>query len=255
MFVLFSAVANVPFIECDDQTYDDQVYVFSDEKDLQRYAQIYTKEKYALKGVNYPRAQLSKLFEQLYCLGVDTLQVVDGGAPVTVKLADLAEPPAYPNLPNPEIPTMNPELQLSAAYFMQELRRPVERDTKEKKRLRELEEEMAVNLMRSKFIVVFDITQVKGKWKPGEKTNKLRIPLVKNKSGKTFQPVYTDFSEFRRFSEKNRGMRMGIQVVDYDLLAKMLAKGADGFVFNPGGFNMVLSRGQLERMKERYGEN
>ena len=255
VFVLYSASRNVPFVECDETTFDDQVYVFTTQEDLQRYAQIYTKEKYALRGMNFPKAQFSRLFEQLYCMGIDTLQVVDGGAPVKVSLDELSEAPDYSNIPLKDIPPTNPGLQLSATYFLQELLRPVERGTKEKKHLREMEEEMAVNLLRSKFIMVFDVLKTKGKRAPGDRREAWRVPLIKNKAGKSYQPLYTDYFEFRKFYDKNRGARLGMHVVGYDDLEKVLSKGAEGFVFNPSGFNLILSREQIVQMKTRYAKD
>ena len=251
VFVLYSGGGNVPFVECDDITYDDQVYVFTTPEDLQRYAQIYTKEKHNLKGMNYPQAQFPRLYEQLYCMGIDTLQVVDGGAPIRVSLEDLAAPPDYSDLPVKNIPTSNPGLQLSATYFLQELRRPVERDTKEKRRLKEMEEETAVNLLRSRFIVTMEMPPAKG---AGGRKPAWRISIVKNKTGKAYQPVYTDYFEFRKFNEKNRGARIRMKVVTYDELEKALVAEAEGYVFNPAGFNLILNRDQIAQMKKRYGK-
>ena len=127
----------------------------------------------------------------------------------------------------------------------------MERDTKEKKRLKEMEEEMAVNLLRSRFIVTMDMPAVKG---AGGKKPAWRISLVRNKSGKAYQPVYTDYFEFRKFNEKNRGARIRMKVVGYDDLEKELAKNAEGYVFNPAGFNLILNRDQIGQMKKRYGK-
>lgn len=51
-------------------------------------------------------------------------------------------------------PLINPTLQLSGIYFMQELRRPVEKE--EHKNLRALEEELIANLKKSHFLVAME---------------------------------------------------------------------------------------------------
>ena len=40
--------------------------------------------------------------------------------------------------------------------------------------------------------------------------------------------------------------------VSYDDLPKYLIKDAKGFVFNPAGFNLTLTREQMEQMKKNY---
>ena len=114
-----------------------------------------------------------------------------------VELEQLAPKPDLEALKAEAIPKLNPELQLTALYFLQELRRPVERTQAEKKQLRDLEEEMAVNLMKSRFIVAVDITDLEGEWNPKEGNQKVKIPFVKNKEGDIFQPCYSDMGEFK----------------------------------------------------------
>ena len=140
---------------------------------------------------------------------------------------------------------MNPQLQLTALYFLQELRRPIERDLEAKKRLRSLEEEMAANLMRSRFIVTMDLTENGGDLKPGAKNQKVKIPYVKNKNGDIYQPCYTDFGEFQKFNAKNKDAKMRLSAVSYDDLPKYLVGQAKGFVFNPAGFNLILTKEQM----------
>ena len=45
-----------------------------------------------------------------------------------------------------------------------------------------------------------------------------------------------------------------MKVVGYDDLEKELAKNAEGYVFNPAGFNLILNRDQIGQMKKRYGK-
>ena len=43
IFVLFSQTTKLPFVECDEESFDDQVYVFTDEERTKEFARKYTK--------------------------------------------------------------------------------------------------------------------------------------------------------------------------------------------------------------------
>ena len=63
--------------------------------------------------------------------------------------------PDYNKLPEKQRPILNPQLQLSAIYFLQELRKPgVEPD---KEALKELEEEMSVDLVKSTYLMPVEV--------------------------------------------------------------------------------------------------
>lgn len=252
IYVLFSQMTKLPFVECDEETYDDQVYVFTEEGRTQEFAKKYTNEKILLAAAKIPNAQIKGFLSSLYAIGVNALVVQDEGAPVRVELEQLMPRPDLDALMNDKIPRVNPQLQLTALYFLQELRRPIERDLEAKKRLRSLEEEMAANLMRSRFIVTMDLTENGGDLKPGAKNQKVKIPYVKNKNGDIYQPCYTDFGEFQKFNAKNKDVKMRLSAVSYDDLPKYLVGQAKGFVFNPAGFNLILTKEQMELMKKNY---
>jgi hypothetical protein len=249
IFVLYSQTTKQPYVECDEETFDDQVYVFTDEDRVKEFAKKYTEEKILLAAVKMPNSQIKGFLTTLYAIGVNALIVQDEGAPVRVELEQLLPRPDMAAMEKDKIPRMNPELQLTAIYFLQELRRPIERDLEAKKRLRALEEEMAVNLMRSRFILVLDMEE---NGKPAEKNRKAKIPYVKNKKGEIFQPCYTDFGEFQKFNAKNRNMKLKLAAVAYDDLPRYLVGEAKGFVFNPAGFNLILTPEQMEQMKKNY---
>lgn len=251
IYVLFSTATNLPFVECDQTTFLDQIFAFTKQDTLQQYAKIFTKEHYGLRALQFPNDKFQVLFDQMYAMGADTIQFVDEGAPVTLSLSDLAEESDYPALAE-GIPTTNPEFQLTAAYFMQAARRKMERTDEDQRHLRELEEEMAVNMVRSKFIVAFETSRVKGRWNPADRNQKVGIPYIKNKAGKVFYPVYSDFFEFRRFNAGSRNLKLSITAVDYSALPKLLHKPAEAFVFDPASINLVLNPDQLAEMKRRY---
>ena len=256
LYILFSAVTHLPFVECDDKTFDDQVYVFTSEEMTQAFAKGYTAQKIMLQAVRISAPMFKGFFESLYQYDITAVMLQEEGAPVRIPLSDLAEKPEMNTEEAKKIPVSNPSLQLTSMYFMQELRRPVkERDEEEKKQLLALEEEMAHNLLRSRFIVTFDTSRVQGEWNPKDKSARVGIPMIRSKDEHSFQPVYSDITEFRRFAAKTKDKRkMRLVPVDYPDLKRFLTKEAEGFVFNPAGFNLILTRKQMERLERLYGK-
>ena len=194
IYVLFSQMTKLPYVECDEETFDDQVYIFTEEVRTQEFAKRYTEDKILLAAAKIPQAQIKSFLASLYAIGVNALMVQDEGAPVRIELEQLMPKPDIEALCNDKIPKMNPQVQLTALYFLQELRRPVERSVEDKKRLRSLEEEMAANLMRSRFIMAVDLSEVKGEWNPADRNQKVKIPYVKNKKSEnmssTLVPIF-----------------------------------------------------------------
>lgn len=254
IYVLYSGVTHLPFIECDEETFDDQVYIFTTAEMAKEFAHPFTLDKILLQAVQIPKQMIGSFMKSLYLYDVNAVMIQDKGAPVRVQLEQLAEKPDLEPMINDRIPRANPALQLTAIYFMQELMRPVARNPEERKHLRSLEEEMAHNLLRSRFIVTFDVTGIKGKWNPADKSQKVRVPLVKTKGGKMYQPVYTDTGEMQRFNRRNKGMKLEMTAVPYEKLTDFLVKESGGFVFNPSGFNLVLTSEQVKNMSKVYGD-
>lgn len=254
IYVLYSALTHCPFVECDPETFDDQVYIFTTKEMTQAFAHPYTLDKYLMQAVKVDKGMIMPFLRTLYLYGVNAVMYQEEGAPIRIQLSDLVEKPDIDALRNDKIPRANPELQLTALYFMQELTRPIEHNQEEKKHLHDLEEEMAHNLFRSRFIISFDVSEIEGKWDPTDKNQKVKVPLVKTKAGKTFQPIYTDFGEVQKFNQRNKGVKLELTPITYDRIPGFLVKESEGFVFNPAGFNLVLTGDQIRQMAERYGE-
>ena len=86
IFVLFSQTTKLPFIECDEETFDDQIFVFTEEERVKEAGQKYVKEKIALMAVKIPQAQIKAFLSGLYSVGVNALMVQDEGAPARAEL-------------------------------------------------------------------------------------------------------------------------------------------------------------------------
>ena len=117
IFVLFSQTTRLPFIECDEETFDDQVYVFTDEERIKEAGQKYLKEKIALMAVKIPQAHIKAFLSGLYSVGVNALMVQDEGAPVRVELEQLVPKPDLEEANKGPVPKLNPELQLTRPVF------------------------------------------------------------------------------------------------------------------------------------------
>ncbi|MEE8885195.1 MAG: SseB family protein [Eubacteriales bacterium] len=253
IYVLYSAYTHCPFIECDEETADDQVYCFTTKEMTNTFAHPYQLEKILLQAVQVPQKMMKSFFQNLYLYGVNAIMIQDEGAPVRVQLSQIAEKPDLEAMKNDKIPRANPELQLTGLYFMQDLMRPVERTQEEKRHLHDLEADMAHYLLNSRFIVTADVTKINGKITK-ENIHSAGVPLVKTKSGHVYQPIYTDFVELQKFNHKNKGMKLEMITVTYDKLKDFITPQSEGFVFNPAGFNLVLNRDQLDAMQRRYAE-
>ena len=144
-------------------------------------------------------------------------------------------------------PLFNSTLQLSGIYFMQELRRPVKKE--ERKNMRELEEELIANLLKSDFLIAMD--------KDPEDPHKVNIPFL------TFQPVncrpalncnicsvisFSDIMEFEKFA---KGKKLRAARVPFAKLPDVLIPQAKAMVVNPMGINLILDKEQLNKILKR----
>ena len=48
MYAVYSAVTKMPFATCDEETFNDQVWVFADKEKVQEFSKKYTEEKILL---------------------------------------------------------------------------------------------------------------------------------------------------------------------------------------------------------------
>ena len=62
MFVSFAQTTRMPFVECDEETFDDQVYLFADEDDAKNWAREYGEKNIPLTGWCFTMARDSPIF-------------------------------------------------------------------------------------------------------------------------------------------------------------------------------------------------
>lgn len=98
------------------------------------------------------RRTTPRFYGTLYAIGVNSVVWVDGENQIEVELTKIARQADFSQLEPKKQPLFNSTLQLSGIYFMQELRRPLKKEERTAN-MREMEEELIVNLKKSEFLV------------------------------------------------------------------------------------------------------
>lgn len=242
VFVPFSRITNMPYVVCDEKTFNDQIWVFTGEDTAKGFVKSREIEKIPVALVKYENKQFLHFYSGLHAMGVNEVIFVNENKMAKIPLKLIVTQPDYSSVPEKNRPAVNPQLQLSGIYFMQEGRRPIPQE--EKKNLKELEEEMAINVTRATYMVAVSIEGTREDGKPN-----MLIPLIKSKDGESFQPAFTDANEFNKFNTENK-----FTAIKTDLagLEKMLVENSKGIVINPRGFNLVILREQLSQLQTRF---
>jgi hypothetical protein len=236
----------MPFVVCDPETYNDQVWIFDTNEQLQEFAKPYTEKKILLKGIQYPNKAFLGFFSMLYSIGVNELVFVSEAGQETLELAELVRKPDYSNRPKEQQPIQNPELQLTGLYFMQEASRPIPNEEKD---LKDLEEELAANMVKAKYIVPIELLEGPESDDEKLKNRKYRLPILKNKKEEVFQPAFTDPMEMAKFNRENKFKAL---VMPFSSLSKAVISESKGFLLNPGGYHIAMPKELLEGLTKRF---
>lgn len=241
-----SRATNLTFAQCDETTFDDEAYLFSAETDAVDFCKALNDDGYPTVVTKVEREQMQRFYTALYLTGINRIAFHNGTGFSYLPLEEIVtirKPEENPKTP----PVSNTALQLTAVYFLQELRRPGldAKNPEHIKRVRELEQELMADLVRSRFILALDVTDITGRLDLKKPNPDLKMPYLKNPSGDILQPVFSDLWEFEKFREKN-GRRLQPVTVLFQGLIPAMIKEAKGYALNPSGFNLVLMKDKLE---------
>lgn len=244
LYVIFSQYTRMPYIECDEETYDDQIHIFSSEAEIQEFAKEYTEKKILLMAKKLPKSQAAAVFSSMFGMGINAIIFHHNGTKARLQLEEVAKKPDMEKYAKAQMPIMNPTLTLSVLYFLEEAYRPVEHD---KKMLKELEDEMIANLARSRYIIAMSAAKPGEKLDPKNPKQAKGVNYIKDKDGQFYLPVFSTMSEFQGFyREKADGM--GMLVLNFEQLTKSLKPDAKGLVLNPAGYRLQISKEQIDKI-------
>lgn len=235
IYVLFSKATNMPYVVCDPETCNDQVWVFSDERFAKKAVFEELQKKRELLIMKIENKQFLGFYLNLYPMGVNELVVDRGVNSLCVELKTLVTKPDYTKLPAEKRPVINPELLLTAVYFAQERNMP--EDIRDNSELKDLEEEMLVNLKRGRILIPVQVPEGK-EVKPED----MKIPYLKMENGDAYQPVFSDGNEFQKF---NKEQKLRAIAVDGGKLSKFINKEVKGILLNPASVRLAIPRAKI----------
>ncbi len=242
LYVIFGVGTRLPFVTCDEEDFTDQIWAFVEEEKAKHYVDV-RRENFQdiLAVVKVNKEQLLQFFSGLYSCGIDIIMFQEEERLTKLPLNKLVVQPDFSMIPENKRPLFNPQMQLSGIHFMQEMHRK-ERNAQA---LHDYEEEMAVNIVRSRFLVPHEI---EGDAPLADGSN-IRIPCVTNKDGQMFQPIFTDLQEMAKF-DKERKFRAS--AIPFENIQKAMGKEVKGIVINPMSLNIILLADKIPALIERF---
>ena len=157
IFVAYSQATKMPYVTCAEETYNDQAWIFYTEDEIKEFGKKLLQDKVLLMGMRYDKKDFPRFYGILYAIGVNTVLWNEGEEQVEVEIESVARQADLSKIEPAKRPLFNPSLQLSCIYFMQELRRPVKQE--ERQNMREMEEEVLANLMKSEFLLPMAVNE------------------------------------------------------------------------------------------------
>ena len=232
VYVMYSKCTRMPFVLCDPETYDDEVFIFFQEADGAQEANQLNASGNPVQMVKIEKKSFLPFYSGLYPMGVNCLVVNKGtDSEIAIQLEDLVRSQENQKLPEGTVRIENREFHLTALYFMQELRRKPHNELTEM--LKELQEELLTHYSEGTFILA--VREDKG------------IAIMKQKDGKTLLPIFTDVQEFQKFQAMNQNTKFGTAMVKPEKILGFLPKDAAGVLVNPIGVNLPLKIGRPAR--------
>lgn len=228
LYVMMSVCTKMPYVYCEPETFDDQIFLFHKEEDAKKLVQDFKAKEIPILPMKLVNKQFLSFYTSLYTMGVNGISVDFGTENAwSFQLSELVRRPDASKLPEGQVLVENPELQLTALYYMQEIRRKP--GIGQEPRFREMEEEMTAHFRKGSYIV-----PVK---------DKNSVPFMKLQNEDVYQPIFTDMPEFLKF---NREGTFRAAVLPCAKLPEIVLPQSKGLIVNPMGVRLLLNKSQIK---------
>ena len=239
-YAVFSEdIPGIPYLINNRESYHDEVRLFASEEDAKRWCADNAETCGRIAARKVEGQGITTFAATLHNIGADAVVWNDGETETELELEEAFFLPDFSKLPEEKRPLLNPSLQISAIYFLQELRR--EKEPKLSKTLPALHEEMIVNLARADYYLAGQLAEHEGKQVP--------VPMImrfkdKNSGEETnVLPVCSDQLEFEKFllvsgqlnSKDLRRFRL-----PFAAIAPLISEKVPKIIVNPAGINLNI---------------
>lgn len=226
LYVLISVCTKCPYVVCNLETFDDEIFVFFDMEDAKKEGERLRQEKIPVNVAKLEKQQFLYFYTSLYTMGINAIMAREGENELLIQLSEVVTRADPKKQPEGQVWIENPQLHLTSLYLTQEVRKnPEAIKTQE---MKELQEEIGADFAKGRYI------------QPVQKEGN-GIPLLKMAQGEKYQPIFTDILEFQKF---NKGGQLRPLVVDAAKVPQVLAPEACGVVINPLGVNLPMKIGR-----------
>lgn len=248
IYCAFSQAAKLPFVTCDPESFNDQIHIFPEEKQVRAFVNTYSdpnsEKQYALMAVRIEQKHFLSFYGSLYYIGINAVVLHEDASGTEIPLEEIVRRQKDPaDLPPEKRPITNPELMLTALYFTQEIRRPI--PAASNPQLKELDEELVANLVRARYLSAVIVNDSAAQDASGAQ---FQVPYIKNNKDEMYQVLFSDGHELSKFDPAKK---LRPVVLTFDELEKFLVSDAKGFVLNPKSISLPLRREQLPAFRRR----
>ena len=117
VYVLISGFTKEPYVECDKETYDDQVFVYMEEEAAKAKAEALKEEKIPVGAAKILSGHMLLFFTNLYTMGVNALEIHYEDKVDLIQIDEFAKRREDPQLEEGKQWIENPQLHLTALYL------------------------------------------------------------------------------------------------------------------------------------------
>lgn len=240
IYVLYSEFTRCPYIVCNSETFDDETIVCTKEEDAVELVKQFRKDNVLTKLFRISKEGIIPFLAELFIYGVNAVRFKTEDGELLIQLEDMIKRQLPEGISEMQKPVENPLLQLGMIYFMQEFGH----NNKNIEKLKALEEEMIVNMVRATFLLPGMSEVVEG--------NKVLRPLMMKHAEEDRQaiPIFTDGHCLSKFMG-NRQMEI-LKLSAEQLASMQMPENTVGFVINPGVNNVELSMEKLVKIAKEY---
>ena len=90
VFVAYSQATKLPYVTCDEETFNDQARIFATEEEIKAFGKKKLEDKILLMGMKYEKKDYPRFYGTLYAIGVNSVVWVDGENQIEVELTRIA---------------------------------------------------------------------------------------------------------------------------------------------------------------------